>query len=742
MRWRVVGVGLISLIAMVALFALRPPVIDRLELNLLDWRFRLRGPIEPEIPIAIIAIDARSLDEFGRWPWRRSVIAQLIDRLSAVGVIAIGVDVVFAEPETPPEIEPLRAVLQTLTADRKGSGPVVAALDKAIAAADTDVLLEHSIAESNRTVLGFFFRTGIGEGLARSPEELEQEARRVRRSRYIVRGEPPEGLSAPLLTCEDVEPSLDAFNQAARRMGFVNAIKDADGAVRRAALVASCAGGLYPSLSVATLEVALGRRAMVVWGPHGLEAIRLGDLVIPVDEGGRTLVNYLGPAQTFPHYSAADVALGRIDDAKLEGHIVLLGPTEIGMRDTHATPFNRAAPGVEVHATLLHNFLTGEVLRQSDSLVLAELGAMVVSGLLMAFLVPILGSALRGALFAILILGGMVGGSVYAFIEHGIWLNLAYPGLTVVVVYLTVAVTQSATEEAQARWIRQTFATFVPPDVVAEMIERPDSFVVGGQRKDLSLLFSDIRGFTTISEDLGAEDTTSLLNQYLTPMTEIVFGSRGTLDKYIGDAVVAFWGAPLPVTDHPLHAAQAALAMQEAVRDMRENRQDLRGASRLQIGIGIHSAEVNVGMMGSALRFDYTVTGDGVNLCARLESLTKQYGAEILTSQDLVKRLPPGFLLRELDSIRVKGKRDAVLVFELLGEREAKSEEKTWLEAYAAGLREYRSGNWAAAEAALVQARETAPRAEKACDLLLDRIAVFKVNEPRDWEGIWTFETK
>jgi adenylate cyclase len=305
-----------------------------------------------------------------------------------------------------------------------------------------------------------------------------------------------------------------------------------------------------------------------------------------------------------------------------------------------------------------------------------------------------------------------------------------------------MAITHGSAQEARTRWIRNTFAQFVPPEVVNEMIERPDSFEVGGQRKDLSILFSDIRSFTTIAEELGPDDTTKLLNAYLTPMTKIVFDSRGTLDKYIGDAIVAFWGAPLPVPDHPRRAAEAALAMQAAVRRMRETRPDLRGAERLHIGIGIHSAEVNVGKMGSELRFDYTATGDGMNLCSRLEGMTKQYGSAILASEDLVRRLPDGFRLRELDAIRVKGKKDGVRIFEVLGTGAAEGRDKEWLDAYAAALAAYRAGDWDAAERAFHAARAAHEAADKACDLILERIERLRAAPPSTWDGIWTFETK
>jgi adenylate cyclase len=742
-------VGLAVLAAVIATFAWNPGFVDRLEFQLYDWRFRVRGAEQAKAPVAIVAIDAKSVDELGRFPWRRSVMARLINRLSDAGVSTIGFDVVFSEPETPPEIAPLRAVVAHLTGGEDGGdSQVVEVLDRAIAQADTDTRLEEAIRASDRVVAGYFFRTADyvdveGQGHVDLP--LEQALPMVRKSRLVARV-PKNAAPSSILECVSVEPNLDRFNQATRRMGFFNAVPDDDGVVRRTSLIARCGGEFYKALSLAMYELHVGNKSQVIWEEDRgfVLGLKAGDTIIPTDENGRVLVNYRGPPQTFPHYSAVDVIFGRIPDEELEGKLVVIGPTEIGIGDVYPSPFAEVAPGVEVHASVLENMLSGEVLRERDDLVVWELLAMVVLGVVTMVAVPLLGTAVRGAIFSLALAGAVTATMTWLFVEHGVVLNLAYPLLMVGGMYIAMAVTHGSSEEAQARFIRESFAQFVPPDVVSEMIADPDSFVMGGQRKDVSILFSDIRSFTTISEDLGPDKTTKLLNEYLTPMTHIVFESRGTLDKYIGDAIVAFWNAPLDVEDHPLRAAEAAVAMQDVCTEMRANRSDLVGADRLFIGIGIHSAEVNVGLMGSDTRVDYTMTGDGVNLCARLEGMTKQYGAGIATSKQLVDRLPPeaGFLTRELDVIRVKGKNEPVHIYEILGKRPPEAAEKEWLEAYSAGMASYRKGNFEEAARILEQARAAHGGVDKACDLLLERIAFLTANPPESWEGIWTFETK
>ncbi len=736
-------VGAAVLAAVTGLFAWRPQLLERVEYQLHDWRFRVRGAEAPRAPVLIVAIDARSVDELGRWPWRRSVLAGVIDRLSEAGVAALGFDVVFSEPETPPEVAVLREAAADLTTSGGEARRVLPALDSVIASSDTDARLEAAIRDSDRVVLGYFFRTlqdvGVeGEG---SDRPLAEALPLVRKSRVVTRV-PPEMQPAPFLRCSSVETNLERFSRATRRMGFFNARPDIDGVVRRAQLLARCGDDFYKSLSLALYELVIGKKAALIWDTQGfVRGLRVADALVPVDEGGRVLVNYRGPPRTFRQLSAVDVLRGDFDAAAVEGAVAIIGATEVGIQDVYASPFTNVAPGVEVHATVLDNMLAGDVLRRSDGLLYAELALVLALGLLTGVAVPRLRGAVPGLVFSVLLLAAVVGGAVYAFIEHGLMLNLTFPMLAVGAMYVAMTATRLASEEAQARWIRNTFATFVPPVVVDEMIRNPDEFVLGGRRRDLSLLFSDIRGFTTLSEELGPENTTRLLNEYLTPMTEILFASRGTLDKYIGDAIVAFWGAPLPVEDHPRHAAEAALAMQEAIARIRETRGDLPGADRLQVGIGIHAAEVNVGKMGSALRFDYTVSGDGVNLCSRLEGITKQYGAQIIASQDLVDRLPEGFLVRPLDCIRVKGRHEPVEICELLGRRGPEGDEKDWLEAYAAGLQAYRAGRFEAAESALRHAR--AVRGEdRACDLLLERVGRLRAEPPADWDGVWAFETK
>ena len=747
-RTRITLAGLGALLLMLGLFRADPEPMRRLEQMLLDTRFRVRGPIEPQFPIYIAAIDARSVDELGRWPWRRSVMADLVEHLNRVGVASIGLDIVFSEPEEPPELQPLRTARHGM--ERLGAGvmPALEMVDRAIQEASTDARLESAIRAARDSVtMGFFFRTERDADLDGGSEiHLERDLPLVRRGKLKVKTRVVREEDANFLSCVDVEPNIELFHRAPKRMGFFSTYTDIDGVVRQSSLLIRCGGELYVSLDLAIAEVWLGTQAEAIGFVEseaaGVERIRIGDLMIPTDEGGRILVNYRGPTRTFPHLPVVDILAGKHDD-KLKGSIVVVGPTEVGIQDVYGSPFSAAFPGVEVHATIVDNLLSGEVLRRNRDFQVFEVAMMLVAGLLIVFLAPGLGGALVGAIFGATLLLAIIAITTWLFIDRQWWINLAYPGSTVLATYLAVALTQSMTVEKKSKQIRKQFATYVSPDVVEQMTGSPDAFKLGGERRDLSILFSDIRSFTTISEEIGAENIVKMLQAYLTPMTEIVFNSKGTLDKYIGDAVMAFWGAPLPVPDHPLAAAEAALAMQEEVARLRETLSgEVPGMERLKIGIGIHSGEVSVGNMGSVLRVDYTVIGDGVNLCARMESLTKKYGAAVLASGDLIDRLPDGFLHRELDEIRVKGKTTGVRLFELLGRREATPDEKAWLDAYAAGLPAYKAGRWDEAEAAFRKCRDLRGGVDPACDLMIERIARLRTDPPPAWDGIYAFEEK
>lgn len=733
---RVIVAGFAATLLMLGVFAGRPAVLEQLEWKLLDWRFQLRGEESPETPVVIVAIDAKSVEALGRWPWPRSVIAELIDRLSEGGVAAIGLDINFAEPELNPAGELLGQARRALAERPQQHRAVLDNLDHALKRADRDALLEESLQRSGRVVMGYFFRTAVDEA-----EPTDAGRKILAPARIRVKRLPREGLT-PILECAAVETNLARFHASAYGAGFLNAHFDLDGVVRHAPLVMRCGDDLYPSLPLALVEAAVGKRSMVVGDPLGVQDVILAGSAFPTDEGGRILVNYRGPAKTFLHLPAIDVLRGEIPGEVLAGRIALVGATEIGIGDIRNTPFGRVFPGVEIHANVIDNLLSGEVLRKDSDLELIEIGLILGLGLIMSLGVPLLGSASRGALLAVTVFGLLVAGTVLAFNRDGLWINLAYPGLTVLLVYIVVAVAQSVTVERSRRQIRRAFTTYVPPEVVSEMIQSPESFKLGGELRNISILFSDIRSFTSLSQDIGPENTALLMNTYLTEMTTLIFESRGTLDKYIGDSVVAFWGAPLDVEAHPQRVAEVAVAMQQNVAELRRERTDVPGIDRLQVGIGIHTAEVVVGNLGSELRFDYTMVGDGVNLCSRLEGLTKYYGVGIIASAEVALTLPADISVRKLDTVQVVGKNEPTQIFEIRRPRAGLRDDTAVLEAYAAALEAFHRGDWRRAEELATQAQTamTSEEPDGPTAFLLERVRDRAA--PDDWQGVWNFESK
>ena len=738
---RAVWAGWLALGGSVLLFAVHPWLLDRAEYALLDARFQLRGPIPVVHPIVVVGIDAASIDEVGRWPWRRSVLAELVDRLADAGVQAIGLDLVFSETETPPDASALylaRRILVEAAPTDPAAAKEIAALDRALSRVDTDARLADSLASSRRAAVGYFFRTGPND--ADPPAELAARLSGIRRSQVSV-AKVPSGGRAPILTCTGLEANVPAIQQAGRRSGFLSAVKDLDGVTRRSSLVARCGDSFYVSLALSVYEIASGKRTILLGDEHALREIRMGDRVFPTDEGGKILVNFRGPAGTFRHVSASDVLAGRLPPGDLEGAIVFVGPTEVGLGDAQTIPFPGEFPGVEVHATVLDNLLVGDLITRDDGWIVAELVLIVCLGLLLIFVVPrtsgvLVSFSFAAALTLVLFLGGFV-----AFGEYGVWINLIYPLTTVAIVYSSVEVTRSLAVEARGRRIRNMFATYVPPTVVKQLADDEAALQLGGETRTLSILFSDVRDFTPLSERLGAQDTIHLMNVYLGAMTRIVFDSQGTLDKYIGDAVMAFWGAPISLPDHPERACRAALAMQSQVETFAVDHPDVRSSQDLRIGIGLHTDSVMVGNIGSDLRFDYTLIGDGVNLCSRLEGLCEVYGTGILASRELVGRLPASIVTREIDEIRVKGRRATSVVCEVLGDPASSREASSWLDAHAEGLSCYRSGRWAEARTALREA-VSIRGGDGPSSALLDRMRALGDSPPEAWAGVWTFETK
>lgn len=426
---------------------------------------------------------------------------------------------------------------------------------------------------------------------------------------------------------------------------------------------------------------------------RGVLEARLGPVSIPLNNRGELLVNFYGPGYTFPHYSASALLHREVPENCLKDRLVVIGNTTMGLHDMRPTPFDPVFPGVELHCTVMENVLQGQFLRRSErSAAMVDMGGLL--GLALLFLV--VQSRLRGISLAVAVaamLGGYVGITHVFFLREGMWLNHVYPSLNLAVCYVGTTVHRYVKEERDKRKIRDTFSLYVHASVVEDVLAHPERLRLGGEKKELSVMFSDIRGFTTLSEKLPPEEIVPQLNDYLTRMTQVVFDHHGTLDKFIGDAIMAIFGAPVVQSDHAFRACATALDM---IRTLRLLQQEWREKSlpALHIGVGINTGTMVVGNMGSERRFDYTVIGDNVNLASRLEGLTKMYGVNVIVSESTWEAAGGRFAGRELDVVRVKGKQRPVAIYQLVADESDRKSSEDPLGVYAEALDRFRKGDW------------------------------------------------
>ena len=711
------------------------PLLNTLDAFVYDARLRLttRGGIDQRI--VIIDLDEKSLAEYGRWPWSRDKMAALVTQLfDRYGVVMLGFDVVFAEPDGSSGLSSLEAIA---SGELKGD----AAFQSALKGLRGPLNYDRRFAESLRgrpVVLGYYFSSVDG----------------AHKSGTL----PVPAIPAATFAGKDIDftswrgygANLPEFQASAVNAGHFNPMVDFDGVSRRVPMLVEHEGQYYESLSLAMARVLLGKPPLKPGYPDdaasygGMEWLELvlgsgKALRIPVDEQAASLIPYRGAQGSFTYLSAADALSGRLAPEQLKGKIVLLGTTAPGLMDLRATPVGSAYPGVEIHANLLAGILDGEI-RQKPSYVLgADVLLLLLCALLLAFLLPVL-SPMRATLLALAVLSGVVG------LNFGLWSSgLVMPAAAVVSAILWVYAFNMSwgyfVETRSKRQFAELFGQYVPPELVDEMARDPKRYSMEGKNEELTVLFSDVRGFTTISEGLDPKELTHLMNAYLGAMTAVVQKNRGTLDKYIGDAIMAFWGAPVANADHARQAILTALEMQCELRLLDEPF-TARGWPPLHIGVGISSGTMTVGDMGSPVRKSYTVMGDAVNLGARLEGITKQYGVGIIVSE-ATRALVGDMVYRELDRVRVKGKGEPVGIFEPLGApAEVGQAELDELALWHQALRLYREQDWDSAELLLDQLSRGSPQ-RALYPIYAQRIVYCRANPPGEgWDGVTTFATK
>ena len=714
------------------------PFIKQLENWTYDARLNFTRLDTLDERVVIVDIDENSLAEVGRWPWGRDKLATIIENLFGLyQADVVSFDIVFAEKDESSGLQQFELLAST---SLKNNQQYRRELERIRPSLMHDEIFADSLIGKD-VVLGYYFKSRLQQGESGVT-----------------------GLLPPALTKMDVQWSerlpinkavgyggnLEILQASAVSGGyFDNPFVDADGVFRRVPLVQAYQGYLFASLALATAQNHLNADGIELVveteGAKGgneyyaLETINVKDYRIPVDANGAVYVPYRGRQGSFTYIPAHKVLSGEADPEKLKGKIVLVGTSAPGLLDLRSTPVQNIYPGVEVHANIISGILDDRIKHQPAWTAGYELVLLVVVAVCMALLLPLVSPLLAAA--GTLGFSGLVLGGTFIAWNNNLILPLASPLLLIVLIFMLHMTYGFFIESRGKRQLANLFGHYIPPELVDEMSESPEEYSLDGENREMTVLFSDVRGFTTISEGMDPKQLTQLMNALLTPMTRVIHKNRGTIDKYMGDAIMSFWGAPLVDSEHARHALYAAMEMMDELKIMQEDFRQ-RGWPEVNIGIGLNTGNMNVGNMGSEFRMAYTVLGDAVNLGSRLEGLTKNYGVNIIVSETTRAEIPE-FLFRELDLVRVKGKNEPVAIFEPVGHKnDVEKAITSELSAYKKALLNFRAQSWDKAEVDFFNLNRENPE-RLLYQVYMDRITVYRNEPPGDnWDGVFTHTSK
>ena len=747
--------------------------LKRFEYSTLDTRFRYRpakySPPDPRI--VVVAIDQRSQEVLGKWPFSRKYFGEMLDALREDGARVVSFDVTFDKPDQ--TVAPIRALWAQIEQDKKNGKRLDPKLEAQVLGLakefDADSQFAAGLRRFGPVVLGNFYLQsneiqGIDEASLNKYAEMVQWYSLNRNALNPATGKAD---FAALLNNYQYEGTLFTAtianipqlappeNDEKTSIGFFNISSDADGVLRRGLLVLPFGRSsnpddidLYGSLEVQTLRLYLGlktEQVTVNYGPAGVASLQFGDkLTVKPDWLGRVLINYRGPRETYPYKSLADVVNHKCKPGTFRDKIVLVGASATGIGDLRTPPYGGIDyPGLEVHANVIDNMLNDGFLIRGAHQEILDLLLILIFGIPLGTALALVSPRWMWFGLALLIPFGFL---IYVAFVRGYWLNFTLPAGTLTANVMLVSLYRALVEEKEKRKVRSAFGQYLSPEVIRRLLVNPQ--LVEPRKTEITVMFSDIRGFTTISEKLDAQDLALFLNGYLSDMTKIVFDTQGTLDKYIGDAVMAFWGAPFEEPDHAANACNASLAMMKTVRAM-QKQWEAEGKPKLDIGIGLNSGPASVGNMGSALRYGYTALGDTVNLSSRLEGLNKEYGTHILVNESTYTTVQnAGFLFRELDIIRVKGKLQPVTIYELVGKLSELEQEPNYnelkqrLHDFTAARQLYRERDWENAQHAFQAILDRTPD-DGPSRMYWKRCQEYLFDEPPiGWDGVFTMTHK
>ncbi len=724
------GICVLLLFALVGLRMWDPPPLEELRLRTFDTYQKLAPrPLMASSPAVILDIDEQSLSSFGQWPWPRTLIADLVTRLTKLGAAAIAFDIIFAEPD---RVSPnlMAGSLPNLDDETR---------EKLLRLPSNDQILADAMRQS---------RVVVGQSLVHIPDPQTQA--RPPTARLGMMGADP---SPFIWTGPGLVQNVPELEAAAAGRGVLTIIAEHDGIVRRVPLIMKAQGAIVPALTMELLRVVGQQGAIVVrTDAAGVRNVGFRGLVLPTDLHAQLWVHFTRhDPQRF--ISVKDLLEGRVEPAQIAGKLALIGTSAVGFNDLKPTPVHGAMPGVEIHAQILESALTGSVLDRPNYAMLAELAvAAAISTAIIAFAPIVSASIVLGMGGAVAL--SLVGISGYYYMSLNSLVDFTFPWLCTFSVYLALIFINYFREQSQRRQIRSAFGQYLAPALVEQLAHSPEKLVLGGEDRDMSILFSDVRGFTSISELYKADPQglTTLMNRLLTPLTNAIIEHHGTIDKYMGDAVMAFWNAPLDDTDHEINACASALEMIDRLEQLnRERQEEAKNAGQsfipFRIGIGINTGRCVVGNLGSDLRFNYSVLGDPVNVASRLEGQTKYYGVTVIIGSKTADKAKEKFAILEVDLITVKGKTEPEAIYTVLGREEVAGDIRfqELRKVYSTMLHSYRSRDWEGAMEALQVCRSFDPDfgLEALFDLYLARIQAFSEVAPSsDWKGVFVAETK
>jgi len=722
-------ISLALLVGFAALRVLDPAVIEEIRVRTFDTFQRIDPRVKTIRPVTIVDIDEKSIAKLGQWPWPRTQIADLIINLSKYGAAAIAFDIVFAEPDrlNPDNTAKSMRYLDEVTRAKLRELP------------SNDQILADAIKRS-RVVLG---ETGLAEVNPVFDKTLPVTG-------VAMLGEEPQRF---LFDFPGLLRNVKVLEENAAGRGLFTIKTERDGIVRRVPMMMQAQGAMMPSLSFEILRVVTGTPTVIVKSDQaGVKSVGVRGLEVPTDRNGQLWVHFAGQDPSI-YVSAVDVIEGNVPLDKIDRKLVLIGTSAVGLNDIKTTPVSSSMPGVEIHAQVLEAALTKSLLSEPIYAIALEFLAALLLGILVIIFAPALGPVTLvavGALFATF----LVGTSWYFYTQYRMLIDFTYPLISTTAIYLTLIFSSFVREQAQRRQIRSAFGQYLSPALVEQLAQAPEKLVLGGEQREMTIMFSDVRGFTTISEAYKSDPQglTKLMNRFLTPLTNAILARKGTIDKYMGDAIMAFWNAPIDDDEHQINACSAALDMLEKIDELNKVREvEAKEGGHtfipIKVGVGLNTGTCVVGNMGSDLRFDYSVLGDSVNLASRLEGQSKEYGFPIIVGSKTALAAKEKFAILELDFIMVKGKKEPEVIYAIAGR------EDTALSGRFQRLRNltiemlacYRSRDWEGALAAIERGRTTdeARTLGPLYDLYEARLRDYLQNPPPpEWNGAYQLLTK